>query len=77
MQCLGCEGALGWCSYQLCICLQVKAGICAVLIADAVATRAGVNSKRTGIDQFNPNSIPELERKLELKDLEQNELNLN
>ena len=30
--------------------------------------RAGVNSKR--IDQFNYNSIPELKRELEFKDLE-------
>ena len=30
-----------------------------------VTARVGVNSKRIGIDQFNYNSIPELERELE------------
>jgi len=39
--------------------------------------RVGSNSKRVGIDQFNSISIMELERELELKDLEQNELNWN
>ena len=34
-------------------------------------SRAGVNSKRIGIDQFNSNLIPEFE------DLGQNELNTN
>ena len=36
-----------------------------------------VNSKIIGIDQFNSNSILELELELEFKDLEQNELNWN
>ena len=44
---------------------------------DCFAARAGVKSKWVGIDQFNSNSIPELERELELKDLEQNDLNWN
>ena len=42
-----------------------------------MSCRAGVNSKRIGIDQFNSSSIPELEWELELKDFEQNELNWN
>ena len=54
-----------WC-FDIC---QVKAA--------AVSCRAGVNSKRIGIDQFNSSSIPELEWELELKDFEQNELNWN
>ena len=40
-------------------------------------TRAGVNSNRIRSDQFNSNSIPELEGESELKDLEQDELNWN
>ena len=39
--------------------------------------KQAVNSKRIGIDKLNSNSIPELEWKMELKDLEQNELNCN
>ena len=38
---------------------------------------AGVSSKRTGIDKFNSNSIPELEQEFEMKHLEQIELNWN
>ena len=37
----------------------------------------GQYNQRIGIDQFNSNSIPELEHQLELKDLEQNEFNWN
>ena len=42
-----------------------------------VLTRAGVNSETIGIDQFNSNSILELERELELKDFEKDEMNRN
>ena len=44
------------------------------MVVSCAVCRAGVNSKRYGIDQFN--SILELEQELELKDLEQNELEL-
>ena len=47
------------------------------LTGGSVCSRAGGNSERIGVDQFNSNSIPELKQELELKDLKQDELNWN
>ena len=65
-------------SYFLLLCYYSKtcrSGICQIL--HVLITRAGISSRRIEIDQFNSNSIPELEQELELKDLEQHELNWN
>ena len=46
-------------------------------VFSVVYSLAGVNSKRIGKEIFSSISIPHLEWELDLKDLEQNELNWN
>ena len=42
MECLGMNGSLYWDSHQSCVRLQIRAGVCAVPMADAVVTAKSV-----------------------------------